>query len=425
MADWVAIEASTNRREHARDLARTHFAMASGDVAGASTVGALRSVVSRSWARSSAAGVDPQAGTAPHVLDDRAVSRRWADHPLSGAEPIVRRLLAELGDDGNLATICDHEGTLLWLDGEPAMVARALEGGIRPGTIWHEQAVGTNGLGTALAEAHPVQIFSAEHFAAPMHHWVCSACPIRDPLSGEILGALDITGDFSTAHPHSLAVVSLAARAIEHQLLSDAQIRARRVLRLPEASLAVLGRDRGLLRVGSREIELSRRHTELLVLLWLRPEGLTAEQLALEAYGEHGRPGSVRTEMHRMRAHLGSFVGERPYRLLGYLDCDVTAVETRVRQGDVDGAMRLYRGSPLAHTEVPRLVELRDRLDDAVRAAVLSSNNADLMEMWLRTAAGRDDYEVSRRLVALLDRNDPRRAAERSRLRRIVSDAND
>ncbi len=421
MADWVALDTSTDRQARALALARTHFAMASGTTMADRSARDLRSVIARSWERSAAAGVDPADGMAPQVVDPETVQREWAGHPLSAAEPIVRRLLRELGEDDNLAVICDRDGMLLWFGGHPAAVARARESGMRQGSVWTEEAIGTNGLGTALAEAHPVQIFAAEHFAAPMHGWVCSSAPIRDPLTGQVLGVLNIAGDFSTAHPHSLAVVSLAARAIEHQLLSDGQVQVRRVLRLPEASLSVLGRDRGLLRVGRREIELSRRHTELLLLLWLRPEGLSAEQLALEAYGEQGRPGSVRTEMHRLRAHLGTLLGERPYRLLGYVDCDLTAVESFVRVGNIAAAMQHYRGAPLAQTEVPRLVELRDRLGDSVRAGVLASGDPDLLEAWLRLPVGRDDYEVSRRLVAVLDREDPRRAAERARLRRLIS----
>lgn len=421
MGDWVAIGASTDRRGHARALARAHSAMASrGPVDPAEGPDpSLRAVISRSWQRSQAAGVDPSIGTAPTRMSQEDASRRWSEHPLATAEPIVRRLLEDLGEEAGLAVICDPDGTLLWIDGAPAAVARALEDGMCPGSGWTEREVGTNGVGTVLAERRPVQIFSAEHFAAPIHSWVCSAAPILDPLTGKLAGVLDITGDFTTAHPHSLAVVGLAARAIEHQMLVDAQVQARRILRLPEASLSVLGRDRGLLRVGHRETELSRRHTELLLLLWLRPEGLSAEQLALEAYGERGRPGSVRTEMHRLRAHLGSMLGERPYRLLGAIDCDVTAVEAHVREGDMVSAMRLYRGSPLRQTEVPRLTELRDRLDDAMRAGVLSAGDPSLLEAWLHTPAGRDDYEVSRRLIAMLGRDDPRRAAERSRLRRL------
>ncbi len=91
-----------------------------------------------------------------------------------------------------------------------------------------------------------------------------------------------------------------------------------------------------------------------------------------------------------------------------------------MRRGDVRGALARYPGPALAHTEVPRLVELRDRVDDALRAAVLASGDADLLELWLRTPTGRDDYEASRALMVGLGREDPRRASERSRLRRLA-----
>ncbi|MDO9398004.1 MAG: GAF domain-containing protein, partial [Herbiconiux sp.] len=246
MADWVALDTSTDRQALARRLEQAHFAMVSGGDGTGDVPAGLRAVVSRSWQRSTVAGVDPTGGLPPRVMDRAHTSARWAEHPLSAAEPVVRRLLEDIGDDTNLAAICDADGTLLWTAGRPSAIDRAADDGIEPGTLWTEAAIGTNGLGTALQEAHPVQIFSGEHFAAPMHRWVCSAAPIYDPLSGEVLGALDISGASATAHPHSLAVVSLAARAIEQQLLTDAQVHARRVLRLPEASLAVLGRDRGV-----------------------------------------------------------------------------------------------------------------------------------------------------------------------------------
>ena len=35
--------------------------------------------------------------------------------------------------------------------------------------------VGTNAIGTALAEAAPVQLFSAEHFEQAQHPWYCTA----------------------------------------------------------------------------------------------------------------------------------------------------------------------------------------------------------------------------------------------------------
>lgn len=424
MTDWVAIDATEDRRRRALDLARAHDRWIAGEAARRrSTDVAIREVIQRSWQRSSDAGLDPGEGLAPVQLGEEEVEARWANHPLAIATPILRGLLDDVGDADHVALICDADGSLLWLDGRPHLVERAREVHLQLGSVWSEQAAGTNAMGTALAEHHAVQVFSAEHFSTTVHGWTCSAAPVHDPTTGALLGVIDLTGDLATAHPHSLAVVNLAAKTIEQQLVLRAQADPD-AAPVPALTLSVLGRDRGTVQLGGRRIELSRRHTEMLLLLWLCPEGLSAEQLALEVYGEQGRPGTVRTEMHRLRAQLGATVGERPYRLLAPMGCDLSDVEDRVQRGDLRGALARYPGPALAHTEVPRLVELRDRVDDALRAAVLASGQTDLLELWLRTPTGRDDYEASRALMVGLEREDPRRAGERSRLRRLAQQRN-
>jgi hypothetical protein len=65
---------------------------------------------------------------------------------------------------------------------------------------------------------HPVQIFSAEHVIAAVHPWTCSAAPIHDPDTGELLGVIDLTGDLRTNHPHTLPLAELAALAAEAAL---------------------------------------------------------------------------------------------------------------------------------------------------------------------------------------------------------------
>ncbi len=105
----------------------------------------------------------------------------------------------------------------------------------------------------------------------------------------------------------------------------------------------------------------------MLLLLWLCPRGLTAEQLALEVYGESGRPGTVRTEMHRLRAQLGAAVGERPYRLLGPMGCDLHDVEERIRRGDLRGALtRATRGRRSRTPRSRASWSCVNRVDDAL-----------------------------------------------------------
>ena len=84
-------------------------------------------------------------------------------------------------------------------------------------------------MGTALELDHPVQIFSAEHFNRRLHGWTCSAAPIHDPETHEILGVLDLSGSFRTGHPHSLSLVAAVARVVEDRLAAERASRDERL----------------------------------------------------------------------------------------------------------------------------------------------------------------------------------------------------
>jgi len=77
--------------------------------------------------------------------------------------------------------------------------------------------------------------------------------------------------------------------------------------------------DRPELRVlgaaGSWSHTPSPRHAELLLLLALHPDGLSAARLAGELFGDPSRTVTVRAELSRLRRHLGGLLEHRPYRL--------------------------------------------------------------------------------------------------------------
>jgi hypothetical protein len=139
-------------------------------------------------------------------------------------------MLAEATEEARyFAVISDARGVLLWAQGHPKALRIAVGPGFLPGHLCSERAVGTNAIGTALELDHPVQIFSAEHFNRRLHGWTCSAAPIHDPESHELLGVLDISGDFRTGHPHSLSLVSAVARVVEGELSREAARRNERL----------------------------------------------------------------------------------------------------------------------------------------------------------------------------------------------------
>lgn len=228
---WLAVRPVGDRLEQARALRRLHEAFQAGKDVG----GRVRAVVTRSWARSADAGIDPQGHLARIVMDDREIEERWSRHPLYPVLPMLRDLLSgATSESSHMLVISDAKGVLMWIEGHHRVIEATHDMHFVCGADWSESGAGTNALGTAIAVDHPVQIFSAEHFNRIVHPWQCSGAPIHDPATGEILGVVDLTGHLRTAHPHTLGLVTAAAGMAEAYLRHD---QLRRDVTLREAYL--------------------------------------------------------------------------------------------------------------------------------------------------------------------------------------------
>ncbi|MEU8774923.1 GAF domain-containing protein [Streptomyces sp. NPDC048606] len=357
----------------------------------------VRSVIATSWRRCARARVSPEC--APRLELAEPDLRAYRDeHPLARVMPLFRDLVGAFAAHGaHLLAVCDARGGLLWVEGEPATLRRAERLGFVPGSRWAEATMGTNAPGTAVAVGRPVQVFGAEHFSRRVHPWTCAAAPVRDPATGLVLGAVDITGGDGLAHPHSLAFVQAVARAAEGQLA---------LLAPPPTgdrdTLAALGRDEALLVLGGRRIPLGRRHSEILTLLAHHPEGLSGEELAHALYEEEESVSAVtvRAELSRLRALLGAgALSSRPYRTTVPLEADFTAVTRHLAAGAVSAALTRYPGPLLPASRAPGVVRLRRRIEDQARAAVIARADAGLLADWVCRPWGAEDRDVWRALA--------------------------
>ncbi|MFJ8605333.1 GAF domain-containing protein [Streptomyces shenzhenensis] len=385
---WVALEPGADPTERVRVLRRAHETF--------TTVGTVprpvRSVVADSWRRSARAGVGPD-GSANVELTDGALGAYRAEHPLARVMPLFRELMGTFAADGeHLLAVCDAHGRLLWVEGHPATRHRADRMNFVPGALWAESAVGTNAPGTAVAIDRPVQVFAAEHFIRRVQPWTCAAAPVHDPRTGRVLGAVDITGGDGLAHPHSLGFVQAVARAAESQLALLSPPRPAG----EAAGLTALGRDEARLLLDGRRIALSRRHSELLVLLARHPEGLTGDELLCALYEDESvTPVTLRAELARLRRLLGpGLLASRPYRLTAPVESDVAVVERRLAAGAVTAAAAAYTGPLLPGSQAPAVVRLRRRLADGLRAALIARRDPDLLADWAHASWGEDDLEA-------------------------------
>jgi hypothetical protein len=214
---WSAVDAATVPAKLAREL-RDAWERFVADSPMEDVESEVRDPIAASWARSRDAGVDPHGYVlAPEVLAPGDVDDCWEQHPLAAAGPLVRECLRETAiESDHLMVVADADGTLLIVDGDVRIRSRAADMmNFAAGTLWSEGGAGTNAIGTALAAGHAVQVFAAEHFTEPVQRWTCAAAPVREPDAGRVIGVVDLTGDFTAVHPHSLTAVVATAQAIE------------------------------------------------------------------------------------------------------------------------------------------------------------------------------------------------------------------
>jgi GAF domain len=186
----------------------------------------IREPIVESWRRSLAAGIDPTGHElAPVIADEDETQMLWEEHPLARTSGLIHECLAAIADEADhLIVVTDAHGLLLSVEGSARLRLRAADHmNFTEGALWSEPGAGTNAIGTAIAADHAVQVFGPEHFNEVVQRWTCSAAPIHDPDTGLLLGVIDLTGDFSTVQPHSLAVATATAQAVEASLRLDMQ----------------------------------------------------------------------------------------------------------------------------------------------------------------------------------------------------------
>ncbi|MCP3804421.1 GAF domain-containing protein [Allokutzneria sp. A3M-2-11 16] len=180
----------------------------------------VRPAVRASWDRSRSNGVRPDRYLPPVPLAEDAVFELRREHPLARVWPTLERTLrTSLDGPGRILFLSDAAGHLLWVDGDRTTMRRAEQVNLVPGARWSEDAAGTSGVGTTLALGRPFQVRGPEHYLSAATRYTCSAAPIRDTMTGAVLGALDLTTEpLDGAEGLALSLVVSTARLAEAQL---------------------------------------------------------------------------------------------------------------------------------------------------------------------------------------------------------------
>ncbi|MFE9768020.1 SpoIIE family protein phosphatase [Streptomyces sp. NPDC005808] len=208
---------------HSEPSARAHERFVTGEPLDSS----VRGPILRSWQRCQALGLLPDRFELPYVSDLDLGTRL-----MDAAAPVLGRLATTvLGSDASVV-LTDGEGRLLQRHtGERSFTKHLDKIQFAPGFRYSERIAGTNAIGTALAERRPHVVLGAEHFAECLQPYACFTAPVRDPVSGRIEGAVDLTCWSTDAKPGMATVVRDAATAIERRLMEQSTDRERALLR--------------------------------------------------------------------------------------------------------------------------------------------------------------------------------------------------
>src|SRR5258707_7848771 len=182
------------------------------------TLRSPRPIILNSWQRCNVLQVNPARRYAPlAVARESQLQNVREDNEIfiRATRSVMDHLTDFLAASGYVVVLSDAKGRLLDVVGDTAIRRRLARIDFVPGGDWSEAAAGTNAIGTALADGYGVQLMAAEHYCDGWQDLTCTAAPIRHPFTGEVMGVLDVTGDYRLIR--SFLTNSLAAAALEVQ----------------------------------------------------------------------------------------------------------------------------------------------------------------------------------------------------------------
>ncbi|GAC00760.1 putative Fis family transcriptional regulator [Gordonia namibiensis NBRC 108229] len=188
--------------------------------------GAVRDAISTSWRRSRSFNVQTDRLELPFVREPNT------DSPLmTAARPVLDQLAADLSAEPVSIILTSPDGVVLSRAAGCGELLGQLDAvSLAPGYSYSEEHAGTNGIGTALETRQATLVTGAEHYAGCLARLSCAGVPIRNPFSGGLVGALDLTGWVQEGGSLLLSLAKSATVQIEQQMLANASERESRLL---------------------------------------------------------------------------------------------------------------------------------------------------------------------------------------------------
>ncbi len=174
----------------------------------------IRGEIAASWNRSESAGLRPEKFEIRHLdeVDRDALVAR-------ASMPVLSQLADDLASlDLGVVLADDKAQVLARFVGQRSLNRTFDDIYLVPGYVYGEDVIGTNAIGTALAQSGPSFVTGREHFADAVSRMSCAAAPITQRGTGKVLGVVDLTCRSAESSPLMLPMAQSAAREIEERI---------------------------------------------------------------------------------------------------------------------------------------------------------------------------------------------------------------
>ncbi len=211
----------------AQDFTRTVRAARETFLATGHTDLPVRREIQASWRRSQVSGVQPEQR---QLSDVRALVERNGRLYVA-ARPVLEDFAARLGDTSTSILLADRQARVItrWV-GDTGLRRKLDQANSVRGASLHEDVVGTNGLGSVLAEGRPVKVAGPEHFIEGFQGFTCVGAPVRNPLSGRIEGIVTLAVRYEDSNELLFPMVMQVTEDIQQRMLLQATARERMLL---------------------------------------------------------------------------------------------------------------------------------------------------------------------------------------------------
>lgn len=178
----------------------------------------VRPHVEQAWRRSSAHGCSPLLPRAARLSPPETIALLKREARLVEiASPFLGALSRAAGDERHAAMLGDADGRVLKIVADPQTAGD--EHFPRAGSLLSEAAAGANGIGTALADGHYVELVGPEHYIEGFHVFTCQGVPLYT-APGAPVGVLSMSVRRIEAADRIRDILFCASEAAECELLS-------------------------------------------------------------------------------------------------------------------------------------------------------------------------------------------------------------